>query len=142
MSIIRQVRDHRNALRLAERSEENRIRLGVLTLLLGEIDTMTKRDGSEATDDVVVKVIKKTLKSLEEMKALKPIHAVEDMEIAVLSEYLPRQLSESDIDLILKNRAPKTVGEFMKFMKDHYDGSYDGRLVSTLAQEYIKKENT
>ena len=56
-----------------------------------------------------------------------------------ITEYLPKQLTEEEINEILTTVQPKTMPEAMKIFALAYKGQVDMKLVNKLASEYIKK---
>lgn len=56
-----------------------------------------------------------------------------------ITEYLPKQLTEEEINKILTTVQPKTMPEAMKIFALAYKGQVDMKLVNKLAGEYIKK---
>ena len=56
-----------------------------------------------------------------------------------ITEYLPKQLTEEEINEILTTVQPKTMPEAMKIFALAYKGQVDMKLVNKLAGEYIKK---
>ncbi|WP_248793086.1 GatB/YqeY domain-containing protein, partial [Escherichia coli] len=62
---------------------------------------------------------------------------------AVLEQFLPKQLSEAEIRVLISDfldvgETRPNMGEVMKHMKTHYDGQYDGKVVSKIAAELLK----
>lgn len=60
-------------------------------------------------------------------------------EIDILTEYLPQQLTELEIRLIVEFQLINTtnLGSIMKHFKENYTGRYDGKIVSIIAKELI-----
>lgn len=65
-------------------------------------------------------------------------------EIAILLEYLPKQLSEDEIKAIVKEAAekvgaagPKDMGKVMGAVRPQTVGKADGKLVSELVKSYL-----
>ena len=56
-----------------------------------------------------------------------------------ITEYLPKQLTEEEINEILTTVQLKTMPEAMKIFALAYKGQVDMKLVNKLAGEYIKK---
>ena len=59
--------------------------------------------------------------------------------MSCITEYLPKQLTEEEINEILTTAQPKTMPEAMKIFALAYKGQVDMKLVNKLAGEYIKK---
>jgi len=64
-------------------------------------------------------------------------------EIAMLEEYLPKQLGEAElraaIATIVADMAATSIGPVMKELSTRYPGRYDGKLASRIAQEGVTK---
>jgi uncharacterized protein YqeY len=64
-------------------------------------------------------------------------------ELAVLDDYLPKQLGEEElraaIATILSDSGATSIGPVMKELSSRYPGRYDGKLASRLAQELVRK---
>lgn len=121
-----------------------------LSTLLGEIETLAKAGKGEITDAVVVTVVKKFMKNLDET-----ITAFVDrlptstndpaddkakfdalrLERALYETFLPKQLTENEIGHLLDGMiaaGAKDVGDCMKRLKADYAGQYDGAVASKL----------
>lgn len=117
-----------------------------LTALVGEAVMVGKNAGNrESTDEEVVATVRKFLKNLEETKRNLVAHnkdtSVCDEEIAIISRYLPQQMSadelRSAITVIVAETAGANMGVVMKVLKEKYAGLYDGKLASTLTKEVL-----
>jgi uncharacterized protein YqeY len=67
---------------------------------------------------------------MEANKEIKSNEALE--ENFILSKFLPKQLSESQIIAILEEQKFQSIKDCMSFFKDTYAGLYDGKVVSKL----------
>jgi uncharacterized protein YqeY len=65
------------------------------------------------------------------------------VELAVLEDYLPKQLGEEElraaITTIAKDTGAGSIGPIMKELSSRYAGRFDGKLASRLAQEALKR---
>lgn len=95
--------------------KESRVLLGTV---LGELDRISKTP----TDVECVNRIKKMI----EDNIL--CNLVEENEI--LNKFIPKQLCESTISELISEGNFANLGECMKYFKQHYNGCYDGTLVS------------
>lgn len=57
-------------------------------------------------------------------------------QIEVIKRYLPKLLSEDEINEIIKGLEDKSIPSIMKHFKQFYQGKADMRLVNTLAKNY------
>lgn len=144
MSLLDNIKQDQRAARILSRSEDNRVKANVLTTLLSEASKPGFNDGKrDSTDEEVVAVCKKFIKNLEEVQAVNH-NEITAQEIVIVSEYLPSQLSEEELDSIVEQFviSQKAAGEnpniggVMKFLKTNHSGLYDGKLASTLAKKY------
>jgi uncharacterized protein YqeY len=110
-------------------------KLGIIRVLKGEIERseQTSTGKVELTDGEIVKIVKKLIEAIKETTNDKT-------ELAVLDVYLPKQLSEDEIKIIVatvKQSGVSQMGDFMKHFKTNYDGQYDGKLLSNLVKEAL-----
>lgn len=106
---------------------------GILTVFLGEIERLKGKE--EITDQKIVAIAKKLIASNKEVLAVTQDPAMQklmDMEIGILSHYVPQQLTEDQIAGIIASNDLTTIKEVMAFMKANYAGLYDGKLVSSV----------
>jgi hypothetical protein len=111
----------------------------LLSTLLGEIETLAKAGRGEITDAVVVTIVKKFVKNIDETTA----HVADEDRLAalmaereLLSSFLPKQLDEQElgalIELIVEGLEKPNVGDVMRALKVSHAGQYDGALASKL----------
>ena len=63
-----------------------------------------------------------------------------EKEIEILSEYLPKQLTEDEIRNIIVtfiDAGSRNLGDIMKHFKNNFSGQYDGGLVSSIAKQVM-----
>ena len=135
---------------IAARKKRDSITASLLTTLIGEAEMVGKNANREVTDQEVVATIKKFIKNIDEtLKVLDGtgIDAVKvdvaRAEKAILEQFLPKQLSEAEIRVLISDfldvgETRPSMGEVMKHMKSNYDGQYDGKIVSKIAAELLK----
>ena len=124
-----------------------------LRLLKSAVDKYlidNKMERHEATDDVVIEVVSKQVKthkeSIEQFKAGNRQDLVDGLnkEIELLSTYLPEQLSEEELRKIIdevfdkvKPTSMKDMGTIMKELKPLVNGKADMKLVNTIVKEKL-----
>ena len=93
---------------------------------------------------IIQKLVKQRKDSAEQYNAAGRVDLAENelAEMEVMNEYLPKQLSETDIrniisDLVINSANSLNMGLVMKFFKEKYSGQYDGKMVSTIAKEIL-----
>lgn len=121
-----------------------------LTPLLAEASRVGKDNGNrESTDAEVIQVVKKFIKGIDEsISFCEKVNRNSDalkIEREIYENYLPIQISESQIKIIvegivskLEDKSIKSLGVIMKEFKDKYDGCYDGKIVSEIAKDFLK----
>jgi uncharacterized protein YqeY len=113
-----------------------------LGTVLGEAKQVsTKVENRDPTDEEVVVVVRKNLEGIAEMLKLE----TDDMKRApllieqtLLQKFMPTQLSENEIRVLISNLGEKNLGKIMGFFKSKYNGKYDGKQVSAFAKQYIE----
>ena len=135
MSLLSQIKAHQ----LNARKIGNAIASNLFTTLIGEAAIIGKNAGNrETTDTEVVAVIKKFIKNIDEtVNALQSRQQNCDQfiqEKTLLSEFLPVQLTETELTVIAMDHKEQGMPKFMKYLKDNHAGQYDGKLASTIAK--------
>lgn len=126
---------------------ETALAASLLTTLIGEVTTAAKNDGNrEVTDDDVRTLIGKFLKgindSIDFMKGNDNAVALEmlEKEKAILTAYMPKQLSKEDLASIVHEFAgAKDVGAIMKYLRETYPNQYNGKLAAEVVKTFIGK---
>ena len=128
--------------------------LSTLRMLKSDIDLYlvnNKMDRHNASDEVVIDVVSKQIKtrneSIEEFKKGNRQDLVDGLlkEIELLSKYLPEQLTEdeikAEIDKVfdkLKPSSMKDMGAVMKELGPIFKGKADMKEVSTIIREKLQ----
>lgn len=108
----------------------------ILGTFIGELDRLTDDKGfpiKDPDDVTIIKMIKKTVEANTE-------YNMNPFETQVLSQYLPKTLSELELTTIIhtqithNNYTIKDMGKIMQFLKENYPSQYDGKLASTLVK--------
>ena len=92
----------------------------------------------ELTDNEVISIIKKYIKSIEEtIKLTNKTTEEQSFEMEVLNDYLPKMASEEEIKNWISSNIelPENPNARMKFMKDimkHFGSSVDGTVVKNI----------
>lgn len=109
-------------------------RTGAIRILIGEFQ---RQPDKTLTDEQVVSIIKKLIKSEKELLAASGAETSEYIE--VLNGYLPQQASEEDIrQWIDKNIDFSQFGNKMQAMRPimaHFGSSADGNVVKSILQQ-------
>ena len=124
--------------------EQDKFRLSVIRMIKASIDMMRIDKKIEITDEVVIDVLAKELKTREESKLefskAGRTDLVEnlDKEIAIIKEYLPEPLSEEEVDKIITEALKETeassikdMGKVMRLVTPLVKGRCDMKEVSS-----------
>ena len=127
---------------IARANKERKVEFTILTILVGELETSLKREGkavTEATDEAVVAVIKKLIKSNNEVIGLygEVGSAKFIQENKALSDYLPKQMTEEELTVALQNTLFSSVGEAIKSLSEAFPGKFDKAMASKIAKELL-----
>lgn len=132
---------------LQARKDKNGLVSSLLTTLIGEIQGDVTRLAPDARTekaegDIVMATIKSFLKKNKEAQdnVKDPIKVAElTQEEAILLAYLPAQLSKEQLIEIISKQfpeiTPKSKGAIMGYLKQNYQGQYDGKLASDVISE-------
>jgi uncharacterized protein YqeY len=128
----------------------NEVTRDTLRLVINDVKKAEEASGQAATEEDVLAALKSGAKRRQESidqfdKAdRKDLADKERAELAVISAYLPQQLSEADArmliaDLIteLKLTSKKDVGALMKAVMARHKGALDGKLAQRLGMELL-----
>lgn len=136
MTLYEQMKKNRIAAMKDRNNPNAKIEKSILTTLLGELDQNAKRAQSEVTDDMVVQSCKKLIKANDE--TIESRHS-DDLvkENEFLKSYLPQQLSEDELRLLIVEMNATNLGQIMGTLSKQYKGKFDGKLAQTIAKEVL-----
>lgn len=131
--------------------DKDTLRAGVLSFLRAELmNTAVAKKKKELDDNEVISVIRKQIKarqdSIEQFsKGNRPeLAEKEEKELAILKEYLPPELSETELKAIIEEvviavgaQTIKDMGKVMKELTVKVAGKADGKLVSDLVRQRL-----
>jgi uncharacterized protein len=105
---------------------------------LGVVKTEVTKESKTPNDKYVVSKIKSMIKNAEATNSLS------EAELSVLETYLPTQLSEVELEVIINEfitrmglNTPRDMGKVMSYLKTEYDGQYDGKVASTITKKIL-----
>jgi len=126
------------------------LRRDVLRMAQNAAYTIEKRDRRELTDDdyaaILAREVKTRRESVEAFRngGREDLAAKEEAEIAILSEYLPQQLSEAEIHALVDEGIAATgassardLGKVMGWLAPRTRGRADGKQVSALVAQSL-----
>jgi len=129
---------------LTARKERDTLKINLLTTLYSEASRIGLDDGHrQTTDDEVVAVVKKFIKGIDQSIGFNKTGGIDidnmEKEKSILENYLPKQMSESELESVISNTIADiqnaNMGLVMKTLKEKYNGQYDSKLAS----EKLKK---
>lgn len=130
--------------------EEGKVRLSVIRMVRAAIKNAEIDKHVEFNDDQVIEVLSRELKMRRDAlevfdKADRPeeVNTLKE-EIAVITEYLPQQLSEGEIRQLVQEaisalgaQGPKDLGKVMGALAPKTKGRADGKQVNQLVREML-----
>lgn len=133
-------------------SKKDELRKDTITLLRAAI-LQVEKDGQktlteEEMEIIVSKEVKKRKEAIPDFEKAGRNDIVENLnkEIEVLTKYLPKQLSETEIQEMIDEAikrlgvtSPREMGLIMKDLKSKVAGKADGKLVSELVNKALNK---
>lgn len=120
------------------------IRMARTALKNAEIEARQELD--EATEvKVLSTLVKQRREAAEAYRETRPeLAAKEELEVTVLQEFLPAQLSEAEIEVLVSKAiaesgagSMKDMGAVMKLVTPQTTGRADGKLVSNLVRKLL-----
>lgn len=132
--------------------EAGKLRLSVIRMVRAAIKNVEIDGKKELSDEEVLHIISKELKmrrdSMEEFKNAKRQDLVDQLEaeIEILLPYLPEQLSEAEIRVLVDEAvaltnasSPKEMGKVMAALMPKVKGRADGKLVNSIVREFLNQ---
>ena len=130
--------------------EKDLIRKNTVQSIRAAILQVEKDNLTELDDDGIIEVIAKELKKRKdvlpdyEKSGREELITQLNREIEIVMGYLPSQLSEDELDEIVKNAVESTgassmkdMGKIMQAVMPQIKGRADGKMVNELAKKYL-----
>ena len=146
--------DYKNALKSKKKNKISTYRLVLSGIKDLDISNRSGPNKKETDDNDIKKLLKKMVKqrteSIEVYKKgnRKALLEIEENEVAILSDYLPKQLDDQETkkiceDVIQKLGATsiKDMGKIMGELKKNYDDTLDFSKTGTILKEILNKWN-
>lgn len=146
MSLLEQLQqDMKTALKNKEKEKLSTIRMVRAAIKRAEID----QRGSLSEDqvlDVIVREVKQRKEAIAEYKKADRQDLVEkeQAQLAVLESYLPKQLTEEELEQLIRETidqlgvtSKKEIGKVMKTVMPKVKGKADGKVVNQIAQKLL-----
>lgn len=145
------MRDRLMAESRAALKAQDKKRLSALRLISAELQTRDIAAKTTIPDQDIPAVLQKMIKQRRESLAIYEQHGRKEQaeqeadEIAVIEEFLPKQMSEAEartvITAVVKEvgaAAPKDMGKVMAVLKERYAGQMDFGKASGLVKELLQ----
>ena len=141
MSLLDTIKDHN----VLARKSHSTVKSNLLTTLFSEAQMVGKNKGNRTTtDEETVSVVRKFLKNAIETKDALTSQGKDTSiiteEIDILNLYLPKQLTEDELKIVINSYVAtgnNTMGGIMKTLKEEYSGRYDGKMSSNIVKETL-----
>lgn len=137
---------------LAARKEKNEVATSLLTTLYSEAVNVGKNKANRAsTDDEVISIVKKFIKSANENKDIYTksnntdrIQVIEK-ELTILNSYLPQgvtpeEVKSASLEIMAQlnlDKNPSSMGKIMKELKTRFGSTLDGAVASVVIKEIL-----
>ena len=140
------------ALKNGDKERLHTLRLIIAAIKDKEIASRSSGEDSEILEDTVIQLLKKMVKQrndsidMFEKAGRTELAEKEKLEITIINEFLPKQLSEEEIATICDKAISATeasslkeIGKVIKYLKDNSSSSLDMSLASKLIKEKLQK---
>ncbi|MDI6816076.1 MAG: GatB/YqeY domain-containing protein [Actinomycetota bacterium] len=144
--------DMKSAMRQASADPEQKLVLSTIRLLMSELKNAEIVKKESLADDEVIEVVQRQIKRRNEAAEQyrkgdrEELAEKEEKEAAVLSGYLPEQLSDEELTRLIKDAieatgatAPKDMGKVMGKLMPQVKGKADGKRVNQLTLELMQQ---
>ncbi|MEG6522047.1 GatB/YqeY domain-containing protein [Desulfotomaculum sp. 1211_IL3151] len=137
--------DLKIAMKAKDKLKVDTIRMANAAIKNAEIN-IKKELVDEQVLDILAREIKMRRDSLEEYRKANRPEAVEkiEQEINILLAYMPAQLSEQDLRILIQEtiqqtgaQSPKDMGKLMGALMPKVKGKADGKLVNSIVKELL-----
>ena len=139
------------ALKNGDKERLHTLRLIIAAIKDKEIASRSSGEDSEILEDTIIQLLKKMVKqrndSIEmfEKAGRTELAEKEKLEITIINEFLPKQLSEEETATICDKAISvteasnlKEIGKVIKYLKDNSSSSLDMSLASKLIKEKLQ----
>lgn len=140
--------DMKNAMRSGAQDELKVIRLILSAIKQIEVDSRISIEDDNQVLDILNKMMKQRRDSISQFEqgGRKDLADIENAEIEILTQYLPEQLSESEIDSIVQETIKENgaaditkTGVVMSIVKEKVKGQADMAIVSQKVKASLTK---
>lgn len=138
--------DLKDSMKSKEKVKKNVVTLVRAAIKQREVDERIELDDTDIID-IIAKQIKQKKDSIEDFEKgnRQDLIDLTNEEIRILLDYLPPQLSEEELDLIVKKaieqtgaQTKKDLGKLMALIMPQVKGKADGKLVNQIVAKYLQ----
>ena len=139
------------ALKNGDKERLHTLRLIIAAIKDKEIASRSSGEDSEILEDTIIQLLKKMVKQrndsidMFEKAGRTELVEKEKLEITIINEFLPKQLSEEETGTICDKAISATeasslkeIGKVIKYLKDNSSSSLDMSLASKLIKEKLQ----
>ena len=134
----------------AAMKERDVIKKDTITMLRAAILQVEKDKQITLEEDAILEIVAKEVKKRKESKdeflkaGREDLVANLDKEIEILNKYMPKQLTEEEVEALVKEAikeenatTPRDMGKVMKNLKPKVAAKADGKLVSSIVKKLL-----
>jgi hypothetical protein len=143
--------DLKDAMKSGDKTKTSVLRMVKARLIEAEVEVRSKKGPDSVLQDAeameaIASYAKQRRDSIDSYRQAgrTDLAAQEESELAVLSDYLPKQLSRDEIVALARETAaacgasgPKDLGAVMKALQPKVKGAADGKLVNEVVREIL-----
>tara|TARA_B100000953_G_scaffold298506_1_gene295513 strand:+ start:115 stop:570 length:456 start_codon:yes stop_codon:yes gene_type:complete len=135
------------SMKKGDKEKTTTLRMAISEIKKEEIDKQTDLN-EENTISIIQKMIKQRKDSSNQFRSANrdELAAKEEMEIKILTEFLPEQISEEEITEIVRETiiregasSPQDMGKIMGSLKSNLQGKADMAVVSKVVKKSLNK---
>ena len=135
------------SMKKGDKEKTTTLRMAISEIKKEEIDKQTDLN-EENTISIIQKMIKQRKDSSNQFRSANrdELAAKEEMEIKILTEFLPEQISEEEITEIVREAiiregasSPQDMGKIMRSLKSNLQGKADMAVVSKVVKKSLNK---
>ncbi|OPX44287.1 yqey-like protein [Ruminiclostridium hungatei] len=139
------LQDLKDAMKDGDAVRKTAVQMARSAVLQVEKDTKVTLD-DDGIVEIIAKEVKKRMDTLPDFEKSGRDDLIDNLkaEIEVLKKYLPQQLSESEIEIIVKNAiastgaaSAKDIGKVMQAVMPETRGKADGKLVNQIVKNLL-----
>jgi uncharacterized protein YqeY len=124
---------------------QDKVRLDALRAIKTAITTFKTSPNYKGniTDGDIINIIQKLVKQRQDSIEIyknagrNELAEKEMEEMNVMSEFLPKMMSEDELKEVIQASGCNNIGAVMKYLKEKYNGLYDGKMASRLIKEVL-----